>query len=220
MPDHYPRRRRERRIALMPNYRTDGYISAIAQSGRIGFSLLTEGRPKELSFNYIPTTGNDAALEELDSCRPPHRQQRDRYLYLVHGGCRGRRKSWNASGKKALEADKPIIVTKVGRSDAGQRATSLADRGACRCLYRLPRHVRALWNHCGRRHRGDRRHRFRILALESFTARRQTDRHHHGVGWRRHYHGGYSGAQRPRGSGAGCGGPRQIDAHLPAYGTS
>ncbi|MEC7303549.1 MAG: hypothetical protein VXV97_13475, partial [Pseudomonadota bacterium] len=51
---------------LMPNYRTDGYISAIAQSGGIGFSFFDRGRPKELSFNYILTTGNEAALEELD----------------------------------------------------------------------------------------------------------------------------------------------------------
>ena len=50
----------------MPNYRTDGYISAIAQSGGIGFSCFDRGRPKELSFNFILTTGNEAALEELD----------------------------------------------------------------------------------------------------------------------------------------------------------
>ena len=51
---------------LMPNYWTDGYISAIAQSGAIGFSFFDRGRPKELPFNYILTTGNEAALEELD----------------------------------------------------------------------------------------------------------------------------------------------------------
>ena len=51
---------------LIPNYRTDGYISAIAQSGGVGFSFFDRGRPKELSFNFILTTGNEAALEELD----------------------------------------------------------------------------------------------------------------------------------------------------------
>ena len=35
---------------LMPNYRTDGYISAIAQSGGIGFSFFYRGCPKEFSF--------------------------------------------------------------------------------------------------------------------------------------------------------------------------
>jgi len=51
---------------LMPDYRKNGHISAIAQSGGVGFSFFDRGRPKELPFNYILTTGNEAALEELD----------------------------------------------------------------------------------------------------------------------------------------------------------
>ncbi|MDP7391168.1 MAG: hypothetical protein QGH07_04885 [Alphaproteobacteria bacterium] len=35
---------------LMPNYRADGYISAIVRSGGIEFSFFDRGCPKELSF--------------------------------------------------------------------------------------------------------------------------------------------------------------------------
>jgi acetyltransferase len=38
----------------------------ISQSGGMGFAFFDHGRPKELSFRYIITTGNEACLEASD----------------------------------------------------------------------------------------------------------------------------------------------------------
>ena len=108
---------------LMPNYRTDGYISAIAQSGGIGFSFFDRGRPKELSFNYILTTGNEAALEELDFVDHLIDSNETDIFNLFKEDVKTPKKLARV-GEKALQAGKPIIVTKVGRSDASQRAAA------------------------------------------------------------------------------------------------
>lgn len=109
--------------SLMPNYRTDGYISAIAQSGGIGFSCFDRGRPKEFSFYFILTTGNEAALEELDFVdHLIDSNETDIFTLLMED--RKTPKKLARVGEKALQAGRPIIVTKVGRSDAGQRAAA------------------------------------------------------------------------------------------------
>src|SRR5262245_21625128 len=46
--------------------RTSGRVAVVAQSGGIGFAFYDRGRPKELAFNYIVTTGNEACLETFD----------------------------------------------------------------------------------------------------------------------------------------------------------
>lgn len=108
---------------LMPDYRKDGHISAIAQSGGVGFSFFDRGRPKELPFNYILTTGNEAALEELDFVDHLLDTGETDIFMLFMEDVKSPEKL-AAVGEKALRAGKPIIVTKVGRSDAGQRAAA------------------------------------------------------------------------------------------------
>ncbi|MEC8201304.1 MAG: hypothetical protein VX085_17320 [Pseudomonadota bacterium] len=118
---------------LMPNYRTDGYISAIAQSGAIGFSFFDRGHPKELLLNYILTTGNEAALDELDFVDHLIDSNATVISSLFMEDVKTPKKLARV-GEKALQAGKPNIVTKVGRSDAGQRAAAsqtAALAGAC-----------------------------------------------------------------------------------------
>ena len=113
----------ENDVSLMPDYRTDGYISAIAQSGGVGFSFFDRGRPKELPFNYILTTGNEAALEELDFVEHLIDTGETDIFMLFMEDVKSPEKLARV-GQKALRAGKPIILTKVGRSDAGQRAAA------------------------------------------------------------------------------------------------
>ena len=108
---------------LLPDYRTNGFISAIAQSGGVGFSFFDRGRPKELPFNYILTTGNEAALEELDFVEYLIDSNETDIFTLFMEDVKTPEKLARV-GEKALRAGKPIIVTKVGRSDAGQRAAA------------------------------------------------------------------------------------------------
>jgi acyl-CoA synthetase (NDP forming) len=108
---------------LMPDYRKNGHITAIAQSGGVGFSFFDRGRPKELPFNYILTTGNEAALEELDFVDHLLDTGETDIFLLFMEDIKTPEKLAKV-GEKALRAGKPIIVTKVGRSDAGQRAAA------------------------------------------------------------------------------------------------
>jgi acetyltransferase len=113
----------ETTFPLIPEYRTDGFVAAIAQSGGSGFGFYDQGRPKELPFNYVVTTGNEAALETfqfvdflIDEGRT------DAFLLFLEDV-----KSpdiFQRVAEKALRAGKPIILTKIGKSEAGRRAAA------------------------------------------------------------------------------------------------
>ena len=51
---------------LPPPDRTRGQVAVISQSGGMGFAFFDHGRPKDFSFRYIVTTGNEACLEASD----------------------------------------------------------------------------------------------------------------------------------------------------------
>lgn len=107
--------------SLLPEFRTDGFVSVVAQSGGLGFSFFDHGRPKGLPFNYVVTTGNEAALEHLDIV--DHLIDRDETdVFLIFMEDVKSPEKLRAVGEKALRAGKPVIVSKVGSSDAGQRA--------------------------------------------------------------------------------------------------
>src|SRR6185295_832661 len=44
----------------------DGQVAVISQSGGMGFAFFDHGQPKNLSFRYLVTTGNEACLETFD----------------------------------------------------------------------------------------------------------------------------------------------------------
>ncbi len=108
---------------LLPDCRTDGQIGVIAQSGGMGFAFYDRGRPKQLPFSYVVTTGNEACLEGF---------QLVDYM-LDDGGTEiivmfvediKTPEIYTRVAEKALRAGKPIIVTKIGHSQAGQRAAA------------------------------------------------------------------------------------------------
>src|SRR3954451_2280669 len=53
-------------VPLLPPDRGRGQVAVISQSGGMGFAFFDHGRPKNLSFRYIVTTGNEACLEASD----------------------------------------------------------------------------------------------------------------------------------------------------------
>jgi len=107
--------------SLVPDYRRDGFVSAIAQSGGIGFAYFDRGRPKELPFNYIVTTGNEAALEAMDFVDHLIDNDESEVFLLFLEDAKSPAKLVSVA-EKALRAGKPLIVSKVGRSDSGRRA--------------------------------------------------------------------------------------------------
>lgn len=108
---------------LLPKWRKEGRIGVVAQSGGMGFAFYDRGRPKELPFSYVVTTGNEACLEGFQIIdHMIDAGDTDVFVMFIEDikspeiFCR--------VAEKALRAGKPIIVTKIGHSQAGQRAAA------------------------------------------------------------------------------------------------
>ena len=98
-------------------------IGVIAQSGGIGFALFNRGKAAGLGFSYVISTGNEADLgmaEFLDyRVEDEHTQAVMLFCEAVRNG-----PGFVAALAKARRLGKPVIAIKVGRSDAGTRATA------------------------------------------------------------------------------------------------
>lgn len=98
-----------------------GRVAIVAQSGGLGFSLLSRGRAAGLEIGHVVTTGNECDLTAVD--------------FIAHfagdSGCaaiiayleeiRDFERFAVAAGQ-ARAAGRPVIVIKIGRSEAGRRA--------------------------------------------------------------------------------------------------
>ena len=109
--------------SLFPESRRSRAIAVSCQSGALTFAFLSRGRPRQLRFTYQASAGNQTCLEAhdyfdwlLDSDGADIFLA---YLESIRDPARFR-----AVADKAAEAGKPMIVAKVGRSEAGRRAAA------------------------------------------------------------------------------------------------
>ncbi|MDE0810447.1 MAG: acetate--CoA ligase family protein, partial [Alphaproteobacteria bacterium] len=110
-------------MELMPAWSTAGRIAVVAQSGGMGFAFYDRARAKEMRFSHVVTTGNEACLESLDVV--DHlitADEADVFLMFMEDVKTPEKLAIVA--EKALRAGKPLIVTKIGRSEAGVRAAA------------------------------------------------------------------------------------------------
>lgn len=108
---------------LLPQSLGNGRLAVIAQSGGMGFSFFDRGRPKQMAFNHIVTTGNEACLETFDVVEHLlHEGKTDAFLLLLEDVKTA--DTFRRVAELALRAGKPIIVNKIGQSDAGRRAAA------------------------------------------------------------------------------------------------
>ena len=122
-------------IELMPSWPAKKRIAVIAQSGGMGFSFYDRGRPKNLPFSYVITTGNEACLESLDIVEYLiDSDEADIFLMFMEDVKTPSKLSYVA--EKALSVGKPIIVTKIGHSDAGIRAAA-SHTASLACSYQI-----------------------------------------------------------------------------------
>jgi acyl-CoA synthetase (NDP forming) len=108
---------------LVPAGRPRPQLAVAAQSGGIGFAFFDHGRAKELSFRYVVTTGNEACLEALDFADFILDEGKTDALLLLLEDIKSA-EAFRRVAEKALKAGKPIIVNKIGQSDAGVRAAA------------------------------------------------------------------------------------------------
>jgi acyl-CoA synthetase (NDP forming) len=95
-----------------------GHVSAIVQSGAICLGLANAAR---FGFRFLISSGNEAVLDSADFVHhlvaDPHTRVIIAFLEGIKSPAR-----FTAAARAAAEADKPILLVKVGRSEAGRRA--------------------------------------------------------------------------------------------------
>jgi acyl-CoA synthetase (NDP forming) len=100
-----------------------GRVSVISQSGGLGFAVFDRARPRNLAFQHVVSTGNEAALEAFDFVDYMLDEGMTDVFLLLLEDVKTPEK-FRRVAEKALRAGKPIIVGKIGRSEAGIRAVA------------------------------------------------------------------------------------------------
>ncbi len=110
-------------VPLLPAASKARPIAVSCQSGALTFSFLSRGRERGLKFTYQVSSGNQTVLEAHDYVDwVLDAGGADIFLAYLEGIRRPDR--FRAVADKAARAGKPLIVAKVGRSDAGRRAAA------------------------------------------------------------------------------------------------
>jgi acetate---CoA ligase (ADP-forming) len=113
---------------LLPRRSRARPIAVSCQSGALTFAFLSRGRDRRLAFTYQVSAGNQSVLEAHDYVDwVLDAGGADIFLCYLEGIRDPAR--FRAVADKAARAAKPLIVAKVGRSDAGRRA-ALSHTGA------------------------------------------------------------------------------------------
>ena len=102
---------------------SDRRVGVIAQSGGIGFALFNRGKAAGIGFSYVISTGNEADLNMADFL---DYMVEDSNTHAVLLFCEAVRNgpAFIVALAKARRLGKPIIAIKIGRSDAGSRASA------------------------------------------------------------------------------------------------
>src|SRR5215472_1544098 len=119
---------------LLPDGGKAKAIAVSCQSGALTFSFLSRGEARQLRFTTQVSSGNQTVLEAHDYIEAAMVSgAADIFMVYLEGIRQPAR--FRAVADKAAAAGKPLIVAKVGRSDAGRRAAAshtgaLAQSGA------------------------------------------------------------------------------------------
>jgi acetyltransferase len=96
-------------------------VSIVSQSGGLGFSLYGRGRRENLDFKSVITTGNEGDLECLDFVDHLLDGGESGVILMFIEGLKSPLRL-AATAARAADLGVPLVVMKVGRSEAGQRA--------------------------------------------------------------------------------------------------
>jgi acetyltransferase len=110
-PDHVPLVATRRRIGI------------VAQSGGIGFAIKHRAKALGVAISYVVSAGNESDLGAGEFLEYMVQDASTDVILLFIEGIRDVDK-FVAAARRAAEIGKPVIVTKVGRSGAGERAAA------------------------------------------------------------------------------------------------
>ncbi|MBR0776879.1 acetate--CoA ligase family protein [Bradyrhizobium diazoefficiens] len=108
---------------VLPLLATTKRIGIVAQSGGIGFAYYHRARALGIAVSYVVSAGNESDLGAGEFLDYMVQDTATDVILLFIEGIRDVDK-FLAAARRAAELKKPIIVTKVGRSGAGQRAAA------------------------------------------------------------------------------------------------
>jgi len=100
-----------------------GQVSVISQSGGLGFAFFDRARPRNILFRQVVTTGNECALDVADVLDYLIDEGGTDVFLLLIEDVKSPEK-FKRAAEKALKAGKPLIVGKIGQSEAGVRAVA------------------------------------------------------------------------------------------------
>jgi len=100
-----------------------GTTALVSQSGAFGTFIYSAARLAGVHLSHFASTGNEVDLDVVEILDGLVDQPEATVLLGYLEGLRDGRRLLEL-GRRALAADKPLIVTKVGRTDAGVRAAS------------------------------------------------------------------------------------------------
>ena len=98
-------------------------IAIVAQSGGIGFAIKHRAKALGVAISYCVSAGNEADLGAGEFLDYMVQDASTDVILLFIEGIRDVDK-FLAAARRAAEIGKPVIVTKVGRSGAGERAAA------------------------------------------------------------------------------------------------
>jgi acyl-CoA synthetase (NDP forming) len=114
-----------------------GPVSLVTQSGGFGYAVVSMADEAGVGFHHVVCTGNEAGISTLDFIRYFIADPATRIVAGYVEGLKDARRLLTI-GDQALAAGKPIMIWKVGKSEAGQRAalSHTANLGGSNELYR------------------------------------------------------------------------------------
>lgn len=114
-----------------------GAVSLTSQSGAFGNSIVMIANDEGLGFRHYVSTGNESVTTSLDFIEAMIGDTGTHVIAAYVEGFQDARRLMQI-GRRALEANKPMLVWKVGTSDAGARAAAshTANLGGAMALYR------------------------------------------------------------------------------------
>jgi acyl-CoA synthetase (NDP forming) len=108
---------------VVPLIATTRRIGIIAQSGGIGFAISHRAKALGVALSYVVSTGNESDLGAGEFLDYMVQDSSTDVILLFIEGIRDADK-FMVAAKRAAEIGKPVVVTKVGRSGAGERAAA------------------------------------------------------------------------------------------------
>ena len=98
-------------------------VAVVSQSGGVGFSFFHRGRPKALNFSFVVTMGNEAGVDATDVAGYLVEDDETAVILAFIEGIRAPGKLVRVA-ERAADLRKPLIVAKIGRSEAAAAAVA------------------------------------------------------------------------------------------------